>query len=668
MVLSVGWVLVVFAMVVQVACGGSGSGDVGGAPDGSPRSAGVLGYASLVDFSQLATLKEGVSAHQVSSYDRSGGNRDFGEGPTGNSVLYEEDGRFFVLDEAGPGIVTRFWMTFFGARAAIDDPTALRGDIHIEVDGQTTTRVLLREYFSGDDPASPFPLASGPDLSGGGYISYRQLPFRERIRISVSNPLDFYQIVCHRLAPDVFDEWVQVYGALDAEQAAAVLSDPPRPVGRDRVHDQVELAPGESATIFALAGPARVVALDLDLDRSFEGERREAWISITWDDAPEPQVSAPIDFLFAVPEGGTIDSFPVRAVSGESYGIYFPMPFETSATVRLENRSRDAVFPRSSWRLSTEALASDAPRWGHFHASLRSSRRAADDPRDVVVLDTRGIGHLVGTVMLKACDGECTFVGFGFGHLEGDERILVDDASSPAFHGTGAEDYFNSGFYYLGGPYQLPTHGNTSFDFVPDAEGFTNRAAVYRWHLTDPIPFNRRLRFTIQHGPVNDMPVRFDSVAFYYRRPHPSWTGPIDRLDLGSAVDRDRHEYEDGVARVEQIESGFPGERSSDLLSHEVRYSDGAIHFRIDVSESARGIRLRRLFDASTGGQVATVFVDGEPAGVWLSSDSNEFHRWGESVFEIPPRMVRGRDFIQLRLEPETGVPFSAALYEAFAY
>ena len=661
------YIPVLLMLLLVSACGG-GSGD-GSVPDasGTARSAGVVGYAGVLDPAQLPVLKQGTTAHQVSSYDRSGGNIDFGDGPMGYSVLYEEGGRFFILDEAGPGIVTRFWLTYFEASAAGEDPTLLVGDVRVEVDGRSEGDVLLRDYFSGSEPEAPFPLAAGPERNSGAYYSYRQIAFRERIRISVSDPLNYYHLGFHRLAPDVFDQWLDSYGDIGAADAREALLAGRRAVAFDRQSTEGELEPGESATVFDLPGPARVTALEIDFEELDAALARDVWISITWDGAAEPQVEAPIAFLFGVPEGGAHDSYPAWASGKGSYGLYLPMPYEESAKIRFENRSTLATVPASRWRLETEPMSADAPAWGYLSARLRISFVGSEDPRDVLVLDARGTGHLVGTVMNKGCDGECLFIGFGLGHFEGDERIFVDESPSPSFHGTGAEDYFNAGLYYLGAPFQLPTHGLTRLVLDPDARGVVNRAAVYRWHVLDPIPFNRRLRFTIEHGPLNDMPVRFESLPFVYLRPEATWRGPVDTIDLSSAADRQQHGYSD-AAEVAEVDSSFPGSLPGRRSTNLVRYNLDPIRFRLSVNGASRGIRLRRLLDAAQSGQEALVYVDGTLAGTWLDSDANTFERWRESAFEIEPALTTAKVSIEIRLEPVSEAPFSAARYEAFAY
>src|SRR5690606_33489112 len=99
---------------------------------------------------------------------------------------------------------------------------------------------------------------------------------------------------------------------------------------------------------------------------------------------------------------------------------------------------------------------------------------------------------------------------------EGDEQIYVDGEETPRVLGTGTEDYFSSGWYYITGEYAAPYHGVTVKD---EQDGRINS---YRWHIEDPIPFQESFRFDIEHGGTNNAPgVRYATVAFWYQtHPH----------------------------------------------------------------------------------------------------------------------------------------------------
>jgi Protein of unknown function (DUF2961) len=136
--------------------------------------------------------------------------------------------------------------------------------------------------------------------------------------------------------------------------------------------------------------------------------------------------------------------------------------------------------------------------------------------------------------------------GFGLGLLEGWETIIVDGDASNALVGTGAEDYFSSGFYFSGAPFCTPTHGCTHRSFL------TGRVAAYRFHDQDAIPFETSLVFVLDHGLKNQMAGTYTSTAYWYqtephgdfpplpdvdaRRPPTPWINPVQWMVISMVV------------------------------------------------------------------------------------------------------------------------------------
>ncbi len=118
-------------------------------------------------------------------------------------------------------------------------------------------------------------------------------------------------------------------------------------------------------------------------------------------------------------------------------------------------------------------------------------------------------------------------------YLEGDEQVWLDDAPEPRIQGTGTEDYYNGGWYFLGA-FANALSGQPRF-VVNQPENEWKQArfehGLYRWHLSDLILAKRSLRFTMESGPVKDMvPARHLTAAFAYRSNewvHPKENEPV---------------------------------------------------------------------------------------------------------------------------------------------
>jgi hypothetical protein len=287
------------------------------------------------------------------------------------------------------------------------------------------------------------------------------------------------------------------------------------------------VSPGQTVTLVDHHGPGIVRRWWMTLLQHQESANlfRNAIVRCYWDGEKTPSVEAPISDFFGLSFGEWHDyiSIPASATSG-GFNCYWPMPFRSAARITLENRS---VTPVTGLYFNIEiesdaGVASDAL---YFHAQFR---RVSPAPRGkpVTVLEATGRGQFVGTVLSAR-----TLRGVGMRFLEGDESFFVDGEKESSVSGTGTEDYFSSGLYFVTGTFSAPYHGVT----VLDRE--KNRVGAYRWHIEDPIPFKKSLRFELEHGPNNDVPADYSTLAIWYQdHPHlpfpalPDSLGPIEAL------------------------------------------------------------------------------------------------------------------------------------------
>jgi hypothetical protein len=275
--------------------------------------------------------------------------------------------------------------------------------------------------------------------------------------------------------------------------------------------DFVGVAPGQTHTLMDYqGGPGIVRRWWITIaPRNNVAIQRQAIIRCYWDGEETPSVEVPVSDFFGMGFGEWRDfqSLPLNMTSG-GYNCYWPMPFHKSARITLENRSNvriDALY----YNLDVETQKRLPKDTLYFHAQFRRSR-PTEQGKPFVLLDTTGRGQYVGTLLSMQ-----SMRGRGLGYLEGDEIVTVDGEATPSVVGTGTEDYFSSGWYYDTGVYSAPYHGVT----IKDTD--KGRVSTYRWHIEDPIPFDRSLRFVIEHGPVNDIPGDYSSVAYYYQtHPH----------------------------------------------------------------------------------------------------------------------------------------------------
>jgi hypothetical protein len=187
------------------------------------------------------------------------------------------------------------------------------------------------------------------------------------------------------------------------------------------------------------------------------------------------------------------------------------MPFARSAAISLANEAGRPIAAGDVQLVSTRSQswgrALRRRRAGYFHAT---SRRGPTAPgRDWTFLRARGPGTLVGVTQTIAG-------GFPPTYLEGDERVFVDRRSRPQIHGTGTEDFYEGGWYFLLRPFTLPQNGFPAFQRPSMGCPAPSCVTMYRLLLGDAVPFRASIRFGIEHGRANDVDALYGSTAYWY--------------------------------------------------------------------------------------------------------------------------------------------------------
>ena len=121
-----------------------------------------------------------------------------------------------------------------------------------------------------------------------------------------------------------------------------------------------------------------------------------------------------------------------------------------------------------------------------------------------VVPETEGRGHYVGCNLSVA-----HFQGAWWG--EGDGMIFIDDGTwPPSLHDTGTEDYVSHAWGMQKNA--LPMCGTILHE--SDMPGYQ---VSYRFRLTDPVHFSKRIKVTIEHGYGNHLSDDWASTAYWYQ-------------------------------------------------------------------------------------------------------------------------------------------------------
>ncbi len=160
--------------------------------------------------------------------------------------------------------------------------------------------------------------------------------------------------------------------------------------------------------------------------------------------------------------------------------------------------------------------------------SIETTVANLDGADNYVALETEGRGHYVGCTLAVR-----HFQGSWWG--EGDDMIFIDDDTwPPSLHGTGMEDYFGHAWGMQHNAYLF----NGTIVHEEDVPGFHHS---YRFHMADPIRFEKRIRVTFEHGHGNHLADEWSSTAYWYQTlPSPELDDPRRRAAAAPAPGRPR--------------------------------------------------------------------------------------------------------------------------------
>jgi len=286
-----------------------------------------------------------------------------------------------------------------------------------------------------------------------------------------------------------------------------------------KVNPYIHIEPGQTFTIAEIEGPGAVQQIWM----TPSGNWRFSILRIYWDNEKTPSVEVPLGDFFGVGWGKfkQISSLPVCVNPGSGLNCYWVMPFRKGCKITVENidDNRMTLYYQINYTLT--AVPDDA---AYFHAQFRRENPLPYKKVYTILDRVKGQGHYVGTYLAWGSNNSGWWG-------EGEIKFYMDgDAEFPTICGTGTEDYFCGSYGFTSeGDYKEYTTPYAGFHvFKPDGlwESQT-RLGMYRWHITDPVRFEKDLKVTIQalgwRSGGRYLPLQDDisSVAFWYQtEPH----------------------------------------------------------------------------------------------------------------------------------------------------
>jgi hypothetical protein len=252
---------------------------------------------------------------------------------------------------------------------------------------------------------------------------------------------------------------------------------------KGRPYEKVEA--GETKTLLDVKGSGVINRMWITLSERDPVSLRALRLDIYWDGSEKPAVSVPFGDFFGDILGNSIpfENELFSDPEGRSFNCVIPMPFKTGAKVTVTNEAEKQI--RFFFYDINFVLKEHSDDMLYFHAFWHRETDAELGVDFEILPKVKGHGRYLGTHIGIITDSVYLDMWWG----EGEVKVYLDgDTDLPTLVGTGAEDYLGSAWGL--GPYANRYQGCLLAE--------KNKYTFYRYHVPDPIFFNRECRVTIQ--------------------------------------------------------------------------------------------------------------------------------------------------------------------------
>ena len=271
---------------------------------------------------------------------------------------------------------------------------------------------------------------------------------------------------------------------------------------------------GSKITLAEIKGPGTIRHIWITVP---EVAYRNCILRIFWDGERTPSVEVPLGDFFCCGHAlrVKVNSIPIAVNPSGGFNSYWPMPFAKSARIEVENQWHQDI---GGFFYQVDYELGEVPKdLAYFHAQWRRAVTPIDNPDHVILDGVKGKGHYVGTYLAW------TQLANGWWG-EGEIKFFMDgDKEYPTICGTGTEDYF-CGAWGFGDTYSTAFLG---YPLWVKNEGEVPKHGLYRWHILDPIRFEKDLKVTMQalgwwpNGKYQPLQDDIASVGYWYQiEPH----------------------------------------------------------------------------------------------------------------------------------------------------
>lgn len=289
-----------------------------------------------------------------------------------------------------------------------------------------------------------------------------------------------------------------------------------------KMSPSIDIESGETFTLADIEGPGAIQHIWM----TPTGHWRFSIIRMYWDDEEEPSVECPAGDFFACGWGeyAQVSSLAICVNPGSAFNCYWEMPFKKRCRITMENIADDKMRVYYQIDYTLTEVPDDV---GYFHAQFNRVNPLPYKEVYTILDGVKGHGQFAGVYMAWGSNSNGWWG-------EGEIKFYIDgDGEFPTICGTGTEDYFCGSYNFdVDGEYVEFTTPYAGLPQVIRPDGLyksQQRFGMYRWHVTDPVRFEKDLKITIQAlgwrqrlgwtqgGPYLPLQDDIASVAFWYQ-------------------------------------------------------------------------------------------------------------------------------------------------------
>jgi len=308
-----------------------------------------------------------------------------------------------------------------------------------------------------------------------------------------------------------------------------------------KVSPSVVIKAQTTFTIADISGPGAIQHIWM----TPTGNWRYSILRFYWDNETTPSVEVPAGDFFGMGWGqySPLNSLAVCVNPGSGFNCYWTMPFRKKCRITMENINTSDIVLYYQVDYALANVPKDA---AYFHAQFRRVNPLPYKQDYVLVDSIAGRGQYVGTYLAYGANKNGWWG-------EGEIKFFIDgDKDYPTINGTGTEDYFCGAYDFdtrkknAAGVEEVNytefSTAYTGLHQVIKGDGHYNiaqRFGMYRWHIKDPIRFEKSLKVTIQalgwRSEGRYLPLEDDiaSVVYWYQaEPHHTFPALLDKDHL----------------------------------------------------------------------------------------------------------------------------------------